>query len=217
MGEYIARAGLPQLAISETQKFGHVTYFWNGNRSGAFDDEVETYVEIPSGDLPFEERPWMKAAEITDRLIDELRTGRYRHARVNYANGDMVGHTGHHAAAIQAVEAVDLQIARLLPVVEALGGALVVTADHGNADCMFELDKKTGEPALDADGNAKVKTSHTLNPVPLHVFAPGRNVALDAQRMTSGTAGLANLASTVLDLMGLEAPDDYAPSLLSGD
>lgn len=217
MGEYIARAGLPQLAISETQKFGHVTYFWNGNRSGAFDEEVETYVEIPSDDLPFEERPWMKAAEITDRLIDELRTGRYRHARVNYANGDMVGHTGHHAAAIQAVEAVDLQIARLLPVVEALGGALVVTADHGNADCMFELDKKSGEPALDADGNAKVKTSHTLNPVPLHVFAPGRSVALDAQRMTSGTAGLANLASTVLDLMGLEAPDDYAPSLLSGD
>jgi len=217
MGEYIARAGLPQLAISETQKFGHVTYFWNGNRSGAFDEEVETYVEIPSDDLPFEERPWMKAAEITDRLIDELRTGRYRHARVNYANGDMVGHTGHHAAAIQAVEAVDLQIARLLPVIESLGGALVVTADHGNADCMFELDKKTGEPAMDDDGNAKAKTSHTLNPVPLHVFTPGRSVALDAKRMASGTAGLANLASTVLDLMGLEAPDDYAPSLLSDD
>jgi 2,3-bisphosphoglycerate-independent phosphoglycerate mutase len=107
LGEYLARAGLPQLAISETQKFGHVTYFWNGNRSGAFDPEIETYVEIPSDLRPFEERPWMKAAEITDRLIDELETGGYRHARLNYANGDMVGHTGHREAAIQAVEARD--------------------------------------------------------------------------------------------------------------
>ena len=217
MGEYIARAGLPQLAISETQKYGHVTYFWNGNRSGAFDEDVETYVEIPSDDLPFEERPWMKAAEITDRLIQELQTGRYRHTRVNYANGDMVGHTGHHAAAVQAVEAVDLQIARLLPVIDALGGALVVTADHGNADCMFELDKKSGEPALDADGRPKVKTSHTLNPVPLHVYTPGKAVALDPNALASARPGLANLASTVLDLMGLEAPEDYEASLLASD
>jgi len=217
MGEYIARAGLPQLAISETQKYGHVTYFWNGNRSGAFDEEVETYVEIPSDDRPFEERPWMKAAEITDRLIEELQTGRYRHARVNYANGDMVGHTGHHAAAIQSVEAVDLQLARLLPVIEALGGALVVTADHGNADCMYEFDKKTGEPATDADGKAKAKTSHTLNPVPLHVYAPGKAIALDGNALTKAKPGLANLASTVLDLMGLEAPEDYEPTLLASD
>lgn len=217
MGEYIARAGLPQLAISETQKYGHVTYFWNGNRSGAFDEDVETYVEIPSDDLPFEERPWMKAAEITDRLIQELQTGRYRHARVNYANGDMVGHTGHHAAAVQAVEAVDLQIARLLPVIDALGGALVVTADHGNADCMFELDKKSGEPALDADGRPKVKTSHTLNPVPLHVYTPGKAVTLDPNALAGARPGLANLASTVLDLMGLEAPEDYEASLLASE
>jgi 2,3-bisphosphoglycerate-independent phosphoglycerate mutase len=211
LGEYLARAGLPQLAISETQKFGHVTYFWNGNRSGAFDGSVETYVEIRSDERPFEERPWMKAAEITDRLIDELTSGRYRHARVNYANGDMVGHTGHLQAAIQAVEAVDLQIGRLLPVIEALRGALVVTADHGNADCMFELDKKTGRPALDAEGRPRVKTSHTLNPVPLHVYAPGASIAL-APRPRPG--GLANLAATVLHLLGYEAPEDYEPSLL---
>ena len=111
---------IPTFAISETQKYGHVTYFWNGNRSGHFDEAVETYVEIPSDTKPFEERPWMKAAEITDRLISELATGRYRHARVNYANGDMVGHTGHRESAILAVEAVDLQLARLLPVIEAL-------------------------------------------------------------------------------------------------
>lgn len=212
LGEYLARAGLPQLAISETQKFGHVTYFWNGNRSGAFDEDVERYVEIRSDERPFEERPWMKAAEITDRLIDELRTGRYRHARVNYANGDMVGHTGHREAAIQAVEAVDLQLARLLPVIEAQGGALLVTADHGNADCMVEIDKKSGEPVVDAEGRTRPKTSHTLNPVPLHVYAPGTQVALDPVR--SRDAGLANLAATVLALLGYEAPEDYAPSLL---
>jgi len=220
LGEYIARAGLPQLAISETQKFGHVTYFWNGNRSGAFDADVETYVEIPSDLLPFEERPWMKAAEITDRLINELETGRYRHARVNYANGDMVGHTGHREAAIQAVEAVDLQIARLLPVIEALEGALIVTADHGNADCMYEIDKKTDEPMVDAKGLIKAKTSHTLNPVPLHILAPGTSLELvsseSGKSRSAGPAapGLANLASTILYLMGYDAPDDYEPSLI---
>jgi 2,3-bisphosphoglycerate-independent phosphoglycerate mutase len=211
LGEYLARAGLRQLAISETQKFGHVTYFWNGNRSGAFDADVETYVEIPSDTKPFEERPWMKAAEITDRLILELQSGQYRHARVNYANGDMVGHTGHHGAAIQAVEAVDLQIARLLPVIEALGGALIVTADHGNADCMMEIDKKTDAPIVDSRGRIKPKTSHTLNPVPLHVYAPSVEVKLH----TGNTkAGLANLASTILQLMGLESPDDYEDGLI---
>jgi 2,3-bisphosphoglycerate-independent phosphoglycerate mutase len=211
LGEYLARASLPQLAISETQKYGHVTYFWNGNRSGHFDEAVETYVEIPSDLRPFEERPWMKAAEITDRLIDELMTGRYRHARVNYANGDMVGHTGHATAAILAVEAVDLQLARLLPVIEALKGALVVTADHGNADCMFELDAKTGKPVAAARGGFKPKTSHTLNPVPLHVYAPGAKLALDPR---VAQPGLANLAATVLQLMGYEAPADYQPGLL---
>ena len=212
LGEWLARAGLPQLAISETQKFGHVTYFWNGNRSGQFDPAVETYVEIPSDVRPFEERPWMKAAEITDRLIEELATGRYRHARVNYANGDMVGHTGHANAAVLAVEAVDLQLARLLPVIEALKGALVVTADHGNADCMFELDAKTGKPVPAAGGGYKPKTSHTLNPVPLHVFAPGAKLALDG---SVAKPGLANLAATVLQLMGFEAPADYRPGLLT--
>ncbi len=210
LGEYLARAGRRQLAISETQKYGHVTYFWNGNRSGQFDPALETYVEIPSDTLPFEERPWMKAAEITDRLIAELRSGRYDHARVNYANGDMVGHTGHYEASIQAVQAVDLQIGRLLPVIDALGGALIVTADHGNADEMFELDKKTGEPKRDASGRLQAKTSHTLNPVPCWIHAPGRSVTL----RDLPSPGLANLAATVLHLMGYEAPEDYHRSLL---
>ncbi len=212
LGEHLARAGLRQLAISETQKFGHVTYFWNGNRSGAFDEEVETYVEVPSDTRPFEERPWMKSAEITDRLIEALQTGDYRHARVNYANGDMVGHTGHRGAAIQSVEAVDLQLARLMPVIETLGGALIVSADHGNADCMVELDKKTGKPVVDASGRIRPKTSHTLNPVPLHIYAPSVSFRLKAKMPD---AGLANLASTVLNLMGYEAPEDYREGLIA--
>jgi 2,3-bisphosphoglycerate-independent phosphoglycerate mutase len=212
LGEHLARNGLRQLAVSETQKYGHVTYFWNGNRSGCFDDTVETYIEIPSDTRPFEERPWMKASEITDRVIEELRSGTYRHARLNYANGDMVGHTGAYEPAIQAVEAVDLQIGRLLPVIEQLGGALLVTADHGNADCMIDLDAKTGEPKRDPAGQVMAKTSHTLNPVPLHIFAPSTALALNP---AVKQPGLGNLAATVLHLMGLRAPDDFEPSLIA--
>ncbi len=210
LGEYLANAGIPQLAISETQKFGHVTYFWNGNRTEPFDPKTETYVEIPSDTLPFEERPWMKAAEITDRLISDLRSGKFKHARVNYANGDMVGHTGVRDAAVVAVEAVDLCLGRLLPVIQELGGAMIVPADHGNADEMFELDKKTKSFAKKPDGSLRAKTSHTLNAVPCHIVAPPGLALADVK-----DAGLANVAATVLHLMGYEAPSDYRPSLLA--
>jgi 2,3-bisphosphoglycerate-independent phosphoglycerate mutase len=214
MGELLARTHIPQLAISETQKYGHVTYFWNGNKSGMFDDATETYVEIPSDRVPFEQRPWMKAAEITDRLVDELRTGRHRLARVNYANGDMVGHTGSFDAAVVAVETVDLQLARLVRAVDQLGGILLVTADHGNADEMYQKkkdgsidrDKRTGAPV--------VKTSHTLNPVPfmIHDAARGDQYEIDPARATG--AGIANVTATCLELLGFEAPSELAPSLV---
>ena len=155
----------------------------------------------------------MKAAEITDRLIGELQTGRYRHARVNYANGDMVGHTGVLEAAVIAVEAVDLCVGRLMPVVRALKGAMIVTADHGNADEMFEIDKKTGRPVPNGRGGFKAKTSHTLNRVPCHVYAPGYDLAVDP---SVEAPGLANLAATVLHLMGFAPPPDYLPSLVKG-
>src|SRR5690606_34767276 len=155
----------------------------NGNRSGMFDDGTETYIEIPSDQVPFEQRPWMKAAEITDRLIEELRTCRHRFARVNYANGDMVGHTGTYDATVIAVEAVDLELARLVKVVEELEGILVVTADHGNADEMFQRDKK-GRVMRDASGQPVVKTSHTLNPVPFVIHDPSRGdrYEIDAEK-----------------------------------
>jgi 2,3-bisphosphoglycerate-independent phosphoglycerate mutase len=211
LSAYLSESGLSQLAISETQKFGHVTYFWNGNRSEAL--AGETWICVPSDLRPFEERPWMKAAEVCDGLIDGLRSGTFRHARVNFANGDMVGHTGVRESAIVAVEAVDVQLGRLIPVIEALGGALLVTADHGNADEMYERDKKSGKPSLDAAGKPRSKTSHTLNPVPLHLYAP-KNAELQL-RTDLPEAGLANIAATVLELLGFAPPSDYEPSLLT--
>lgn len=212
LGEYLARNGVSQLAISETQKYGHVTYFWNGNRSGKFDERSETYIEIPSDTLPFEERPWMKAAEITDRLIAELETGNHRHARLNYANGDMVGHTGVRDAAVLAVEAVDMQIGRLIRWAKRAKGALIVTADHGNADEMYEHDKK-GNLAYDSEGKIKIKTSHTLNPVPVYVYAP----SMSGLKLASTVAepGLSNVAATTMHLLGYRAPEAFEPSLLA--
>ena len=213
MGEILAAAHVSQLAISETQKYGHVTYFWNGNRSGMFDNGTETYIEIPSDRVSFDERPWMKAAEITDRLISELRTGTHRFARVNYANGDMVGHTGSFDATIVAVETVDLQLARLAKAIEELQGILVVTADHGNADEMFQRDKH-GRVMRDKAGQPVAKTSHTLNPVPFFIHDPmrGDRYEIDAER--AKTAGIANATATCLELLGYEAPDDLESSLL---
>ena len=214
MGELLAANHVTQLAISETQKYGHVTYFWNGNKSGMFDDGTETYVEIPSDQVPFEQRPWMKAAEITDRLISELRTGRHRFARVNYANGDMVGHTGNFDATVMAVEAVDLQLARLVRTIDELGGVLLVTADHGNADEMFQRGKGGAIVRDPATGVPVAKTSHTLAPVPFTIHDPhrGDRYALDPLRATG--AGIASVTATCLELLGYTAPTDLAPSLV---
>jgi 2,3-bisphosphoglycerate-independent phosphoglycerate mutase len=211
LGENLAKSGVSQLAISETQKFGHVTYFWNGNRSGKFDQNLETYIEVPSDVIPFEQRPWMKAAEITDAMIEELKTGKYRHARVNYANGDMVGHTGNFEAVVIAVETLDLCLARLLPVIDALGGMAIITADHGNADEMFELDKKTKKPIPTATG-FKAKTAHTLNPVPCLFYD---NHHQDAYSIAEGSFGLSNLASTLSGLLGFQPSSDWDRSIVN--
>lgn len=213
MGEYLARNGITQLACSETQKYGHVTYFWNGNRGGMFDERTETYIEIPSDLVPFEQRPWMKAAEITDAVIGELGTGRHRFARLNYANGDMVGHTGVFLASVMAVEAVDWCLGRLLAAVAAMNGVALVTADHGNADEMFERGKSG---AIDRDavtGKPRPKTSHSLNPVPLALYYPTEPGRFRF-REDLPQAGLANVAATALQLLGWQAPEDYEPSLL---
>ena len=209
IGEYMAISGVTQFACAETQKYGHVTYFWNGNRSGKFSDELETYVEVPSDKVPFELRPWMKAAEVTDQVLAAIESGKYQFLRVNYANGDMVGHTGHYAATMIAVAAVDLALERILRKVRDVGGVLVVTADHGNSDEMYMT--KKGEILRDAEGRPLPKTSHSLNPVYFIVYDALSRYLMD-DRVEN--PGLGNNAATVLNLLGLEAPTHYLPSLI---
>ena len=212
LGEYLAGTGISQLAISETQKFGHVTYFWNGNKSGKFSEELETSIEIPSDVVPFEQRPWMKCAEITDKLIECLRSGKYRYLRCNFPNGDMVGHTGSLAATECSMEALDLQLARLLKVVDELHGVALITADHGNADEMYEIDKKTGDPKKDKNGAYKAKTSHTLNPVPLIIYD---NFYREHYTVKEDAGfGLSDEAATVVNLLGYKAPSMWDPSVI---
>jgi len=212
MGEYLANTGVTQYALSETQKYGHVTYFWNGNKSGKFDEATETYEEIKSDVIPFEQRPWMKCAEITDRLIEIAEEGKYHFMRVNFPNGDMVGHTGNYLATVVSVEALDLCLARILETVDKLGGVALITADHGNADEMYEIDKKTGEPKKEKDGSMKSKTSHTLNPVPCIIYD---NAFADNYKIVEKDSyGLSNIAATLVNLMGYEAPEIWDESMI---
>lgn len=205
MGEYLCSEGLRSFAISETQKYGHVTYFWNGNRSGYLNETLETYVQVPSDNIEFNLAPEMKAREITDRTIELIESGNYDFGRLNLANGDMVGHTGDMPAAIQAMQVVDECVARLIEAVERCNGILIYTADHGNADIMF----------TEKDGVRMVKTSHTLSPVPFAIVDPG----FDNEYSLSppADAGLTHIAATVINLLGYNAPADYQPSLLNFD
>ncbi|MBQ9940729.1 MAG: 2,3-bisphosphoglycerate-independent phosphoglycerate mutase [Clostridia bacterium] len=208
LGEYLAQEKIPQLAISETQKYGHVTYFWNGNKSGKYDEETEEYIEIKSDVVPFEQRPWMKCAEITDRFIEELESGKYRFLRVNFPNGDMVGHTGNFDATVVSMEALDLCLKRLIDALDKAGAAVIITADHGNADEMYEVDKKTGECKV-KNGVAVAKTSHTLNPVPCIFYDNNPDY-----KVVQGQYGLANVAATVVNLLGYEAPEIWEKSMI---
>lgn len=198
--ERLVAEKINEFAISETQKYGHVTYFWNGNKLGKFDDRLETYVEIKSDLVPFEQRPWMKAAEITDQLIEAIESKTYTFLRANYPNGDMVGHTGDYEATIIGVETVDLQLKRVMKAVDKVNGILVVTADHGNADEMYEKSK-------DPNATPKPKTSHTLNPVPFFIY--GKDVTLK-----QGDFGLANIASTLTDLLEVDKDPIWLESMI---
>jgi 2,3-bisphosphoglycerate-independent phosphoglycerate mutase len=213
MGEYLAKAGIKQLAISETQKFGHVTYFFNGNRSGKFDESLENYVEIPSDIIPYEERPWMKAAEITDTVVEAIQEEDFEFIRLNYANGDMVGHTGVPEAVEIAVETVDLCVARLIEAIRKSNGILIVTADHGNSDDMFQRNKKSGDVVIDAGtGKPAPKTAHSLNPVPIYIFDPTGTVKIKLADQKD--LGISSIAATCLRLLGFEPPQDYTPSIV---
>ena len=202
MSEYLCHAGVASFAVSETQKFGHVTYFWNGNRSGYIDPSLETYVEVPSDNVQFDTTPAMKVREITTEVVDLLRSGRYRFGRLNFPSGDMVGHTGNLGATVDAMEVIDECMAQLMAVVTELDGVLVYTADHGNADVMY----------TESNGVRSPKTSHTLSPVPFAIFDP--NYDGEYHMAHAAAPGLANVAATLFNLLGFEAPSDYLPSLI---
>lgn len=200
LSEVLVAAKLNQYAVSETQKYGHVTYFWNGNRSGKFSEELETFKEIPSDNVSFDQRPWMKSADIVDDLIEAIKSKKYDFLRCNFPNGDMVGHTGSMQATIIGVEAVDIGLARLMKVCDEYGVTMLVTADHGNADEMLEKNKK---------GEVQVRTAHSLNPVPFIIYDKDVKYTIK-----EGNYGLSNVAPTVVKMFGLTAPDCWQESMI---
>jgi 2,3-bisphosphoglycerate-independent phosphoglycerate mutase len=217
MGEYLAASGVRTLAISETQKYGHVTYFFNGNRTGKFNEKLEDYIEIKSDIVPFEQRPWMKCAEIADKVIEAVESPRYDFIRLNFPNGDMVGHTGVYQAVVCSMEAMDIQLGRIAKAVEKTGGVMVITADHGNSDDMYEHDKKTGALSLKSDGSPKAKTSHSLNPVPCIIYDPawqGEYPAKPGEGSLNEGLGISSIAATCIRLLGYTPPQGYDAPVL---
>jgi len=198
IGQYLCSAGVTQYACAETHKYGHVTYFWNGNNSGYIDEKVEKYVEIKSE--PSEMiagHPEMKADEVCDNVIEALESGKWQFVRVNFANPDMVGHTGIIDAGIRAVQIVDKSIGRLKEVIFKHNGIMVVSADHGNVENLM----------------GKCQTSHTLNSIPFLIWDPNFKGEYAINREVESPQ-IANVAATLLNLLGFEKPDGYFESLI---
>ena len=197
--EVLVNAGINEYACSETQKYGHVTYFWNGNRSGKVSDTLETYQEIPSDVIPFEQAPAMKSAEITEAMVQAMASGRYQFLRCNFPNGDMLGHTGVLDAVVYAMECVDRSVQAIVEAADKYGYTVLITADHGNADQMTETKK----------GKTSVRTAHSLNPVPFIIYDPD-----NSWQVRDGAFGLANVAPTVVRMLGLDAPACWEESMV---
>ncbi len=197
--EVLCQAGVREFACSETQKYGHVTYFWNGNRSGKVCEELEDYLEIPSDVIPFEQAPEMKCKEVTAAMVKAMESGNYQFLRCNYPNGDMVGHTGVMDAVVTSMEALDVCIGQLLECADKHGYTVLLTADHGNADQMTETKK----------GKTSVRTAHSLNSVPFIIYDKDT-----AWQIKEGAYGLANVAPTVAKMLELSAPTCWEDSMV---
>ncbi len=197
--EVLCAHGIREYALSETQKYGHVTYFWNGNRSGKVDEDLEVYEEIPSDVIPFDQAPAMKAVEITEKMVENMASGKFDFLRCNFPNGDMVGHTGSMEAVVSAMECVDAGLGKILEAAKKYGYTVCITADHGNADQMTETKK----------GKTSVRTAHSLNPVPFIIWDADTRYELK-----DGDYGLANVAPTIVKMMGFEAPACWEESMI---
>ena len=214
VGQRMAAAGLRVRSTSETQKFGHVTYFFNGNRSAPMPGEAP--VEVPSARVPFDQLPAMSAEAVTDGVVAALEEGGWDHIRLNLANGDMVGHTGKLGPAVAAMGVVDRCVGRLVAAAAQANAVLLITADHGNVEEMFQLDRKKGAYKVDAAGVRVSSTSHSLNPVPLILVDPaGEWTLADPRRADGVVGGIAQIGGTLLALCGLEVPGHYLPSLVA--
>jgi len=197
LGEVVSKAGLPQLRIAETEKYAHVTYFFNGGEETPFENEERCLIPSPRDFPTYDLIPEMSAVAVTDELLKQIEEKDHKLIVVNFANMDMVGHTGIMEAAIKAVETVDACVGRVVNAFQAKGGALLVTADHGNSEQM-------------GDGNGGAHTAHTLNPVPLVLVDDTRKDA------TLKSGKLADVAPTLLDLMGVAKPDEMTGESLIG-
>ncbi len=186
-GEYISGLGLTQLRIAETEKYAHVTFFFNGGEEKQYNGEDRILVPSPKVET-YDLKPEMSAYEVTDKVLEAIKSKKYNAIILNYANPDMVGHTGNLEAAIKAIETIDECVGKVVEAIEEVKGVLLITADHGNAEQM--IDYKTGEP----------HTAHTTNPVPL--------VLVGMNDISLKTGKLADLAPTMLDIMGLEKPEE---------
>ncbi len=186
-GEYISNKGLKQLRIAETEKYAHVTFFFNGGEEKQYEGEDRILVQSPKV-TTYDLQPEMSAYEVTNKVVDAINQDKYDCIILNYANPDMVGHTGNLDAAVKAIETIDECVGKVLKVIEEKNAVLLITADHGNAEQM--IDYKTGEP----------HTAHTTNPVPLIL------VGMNDVKIHEGR--LADLAPTMLDIMGLEKPEE---------
>ena len=197
--EVLCQAGIREFAVSETQKYGHVTYFWNGNRSGKVNESLEEYLEIPSDVVPFDQAPAMKSKEITEAIVQAMESGKFQFLRCNFPNGDMVGHTGVMEAVVYAMECVDNGLKAILDTADKCGYTVLITADHGNADQMTETKK----------GKTSVRTAHSLNTVPFIIYDKDTQWSI-----RPGQYGLANVAPTVVKMMGLSAPACWEDSMV---
>ena len=197
--EVLCAADINEYAVSETQKYGHVTYFWNGNRSGKVNEDLEVYEEIPSDVIPFEQAPAMKSREITEKMVQAMAKQKFQFLRCNFPNGDMVGHTGVMEAVVYAMECVDAGLKAIIEAADKYGYTVLITADHGNADQMTETKK----------GKTSVRTAHSLNPVPFIIYDKDREWVIQ-----EGSYGLANVAPTIVKMMGLTAPDCWEKSMI---
>jgi len=207
-GKRILELGLKQFRLSETQKFAHVTFFYNGGYREPLDPLQENYHFIASDKIPsFAECPAMKAPEISKKAVEFINSGEYQYGLINFANADMVGHTGDFQATVRAVEAVDAALDNIVRAIDAVNGLLVITADHGNADEMLISNQ---------NGTLEISTKHSLNPVPFLIYDPLYNGDYRLKPFGQDyNNNLSNIAATNFLLLGQAVPDDLAPSLFA--